>query len=186
MVFGILLCAAAVLSGCGGGGTGLLNINRTGTLTTSDRLNIDGSYGDVVHFTASRDGWIEVSMDSEGSNPVFDPFVVVWWGDADDFTNPGTWIGEDDDSGGGNNAWFSFYANDGERYTAMFTTYGPGDLGTYRYRIVEVDTMILSPSKGISKNGKPALDPNSKRLSDGSRSEAIKVAPEAEAKQAGE
>jgi len=109
----------------------------TGTLGPGDLVRGDGTYADLVTFTATKDGSVEVTMTSSGNSPVQDPYVLAYRGTAPN-PQPGNLIGEDDDGGSGNNAKFTFHATIGQGYTAVFNVYIAGDVGTYSYRIREV------------------------------------------------
>lgn len=129
--YAILACFFA-LAGCGGGGGSRAPLNITGyaELTHSDGVNRDGSLYDSRSFTATRDGWIQVSM----SSTVLDPFIVVYRGTNEDYE-----VGHDDDSGSRSDAVFFFHAERGKTYTAKFTTYGSGArTGTYSFTIKEI------------------------------------------------
>lgn len=130
--------AVALVAGCGSDSTTRrVDTTRTGTLTTASRLNVDGSRADVVQFRATRDGYVRVTMERHGTRPVDDPYIVVWYGRADDFDDF-TFIGSDDDSGGCWDAMLVFPVTRNAWYSVMLTTYGPADLGTYRYTIREL------------------------------------------------
>lgn len=160
----LLASGAIVLGGCGGGDDGPLNISRMGRLTSTDRTNSDGSKGDLVRFTTTRAGWVVVTMESTGADPVRDPYLIVWSGKADDPTGY-TLVGSDDDGGTGLNARLAFQVSRGERYTAHFTTYGSGaELGTYRYTIRETQDPYTAAAAAEAEpvEAKPAMDPQAK------------------------
>lgn len=142
----LLLLAVPVLfvMGCGGGGHSRIDINRSGSLTTSDILLADDSRADLVRVRATRDGFIYVSMTSSTTN-VVDPYIQVFEGAAYDFEdlqdlyNAGHLIDSDDDSGAGVNAELVFRADDNQVYTIVLTTSSGNDYGSYRYTIREID-----------------------------------------------
>jgi len=127
-----LVALTLAMAGCGGGGgTDPLDIFGTAALTSSDPTNNDGSLYDERYFTATRNGYIAVSMSSDD----LDAYVVVYEG-----RNEETRVGTDDDSGPGTNALLYFYARKGWVYTAKFTTSEAEAItGDYIYTIAEVD-----------------------------------------------
>jgi hypothetical protein len=94
----VALIVLFVIAGCGGdGGSDPVNISGTASLTSTDGENVDGSLFDARAFTATRDGWVQIAMNSSA----VDPYVVAYHGGDD-----GTEVGHDDDSGSGTNALF--------------------------------------------------------------------------------
>jgi hypothetical protein len=154
LVSGLLVLG---LVGCGGGDDGPINISGTGQITTSDREATDGSYGDLRHITATRTGWILVTMDSAGRSPISDPYIVVWEGSS---SSMGTVVCSDDDDGAGTNAFAEFYAVRGQTYTVLLTTYRANDLGTYSFSIREEVSSSAVRSQAIDDEptSKPAED----------------------------
>ena len=57
MTISLLGCA-----GVDGHLSALLDIHRMGSITSHDRRNVDGSYGDVVNFKATRNGYVYIEM----------------------------------------------------------------------------------------------------------------------------
>jgi len=159
----VTICSAALLCGCDGSSSpGRLDVVGVGTISSSDRRNVDGSYADVERFTARADGWIEVAMLRTGSDDsVDDPYLVVWRGAADDYTDE-TFVASDDDSGGDNNAYLLFYGVQGGLYAVLLTTYGPDDFGEYIYRIREVPDAAATTAPAVTRVDKPYADPFAK------------------------
>lgn len=154
--FLVIICATV---GCGGGGKDKgpdkPPITGDGRLTTSSPQNMDDSRYSTIHFKAARDGYIVVSMSSDGTNPISDPYLLVYEGGSDDYSN-NTYLGSNDDGGSGLDARYRFWAERDETYSVKFTTYGSGSkTGTYYYSIVE-DTrgMPVSDDSSQTATGK--------------------------------
>ncbi len=148
-----LLALAIALAGCGGGG-GRLDLFGTGALTLSDPTNNDGSLYDEVHFTATRNGYIEVSMSSR----YLDAYIVVYEG-----RNEEVRVGTDDDSGPDTDALFYFQARRGQVYTAKFTTsQAEAITGNYVYTIAEMDGTRGPAVRASDSPAKPPIAPTAK------------------------
>lgn len=134
----VLSLVAAVLGGCGSDSTrSLVDISGTARLTSSDPVDVDGFRYKLVQFRATQDGVVRVTMERTGSTPVADPWVEAWYGRTE-IPDQYSFIGYDDDSGGCYDAMLMFAVERNAWYTVMFTTYEPGDLGSYRYNIREL------------------------------------------------
>jgi len=144
------------LVGCGGSLGGLLHMTGNGDISNWDRRNVDGSYGDVKHFRSTQDGHIYLHMERRGSDPVRDPYIVVWRGSASDWTDY-TLIDFDDDSGSGQDAYVRFYAQSNTNYSVLFTTYGPNDFGSYRYVVTEQGGYAYT-AQAIEQDDKAVVD----------------------------
>lgn len=142
----LLLLAVPVLfvMGCSGGGGGRIDVDRCGTISSSDIELGDGSFADLVRVRATRDGFIRITMTSQSTNPV-NPYVLVYEGSASTFQDlvdlfdAGLLIDSDDDTGPGNAAELIFLAEDNQTYTVALNTSDPGDFGNYCYTIEEID-----------------------------------------------
>jgi hypothetical protein len=104
-----------------------------------------------MHFTIKKTGRYAVEMTSSD----VDSYIVVWAGDASDFTES-TWIGSDDDSGSGLDARVTFDARAGATYSVRFTTHGADDFGSYDWMISETSSRVAEPEDG-SASGKPLV-----------------------------
>lgn len=158
------LFAFLVIIGCGGGGddggntgSSLVDLGGAGQLTTNDPQFPDGSNCDLRNFKPDHDCLIWIGMQGATSNPVSDPFVIVYRKNPLDhgFDNVDALVTYDDDSGGDLDALASFYANAGTRYYAVFTSYNAGDLGTYRWFIAEEEA-IAQQTVSCEHDDKPS------------------------------
>lgn len=134
----ISVVAVALLSmfGCGGGGNGYTDLPQygTGTISSSDPQLDDGSRYDRRVITSPVSGDLVVVMASAGSDPLYDPYLIISRGSVDRPTVDNV-IAVDDDAGSVYNAVAVFRADRGSRYTIFFNSYGAGDYGQYSYSI---------------------------------------------------
>ncbi|MDO8684853.1 MAG: hypothetical protein Q7N50_15425 [Armatimonadota bacterium] len=161
----IVLMMLIAIAGCGGSGRDPIDVSGVATISSDDPVNSDGSYFDRYRFRATRDGYVHIFMETYGGTPVSDPYVIVFLGTSED-----TIIESDDDSGGGSNAYLSFYAEKGQTYTVKWTTYDADDFGDYWWSVEEVDTSVPfgSPQQvGDNKPEKAPVDPKAKLSRDG-------------------
>lgn len=151
----LLIALLLLIPGCGGGGSSSLDVSGSGTLTRFDSENEDGSVSDKYSFVAKHDGYIEVSMSSEA----FDPYVVVYEGYDEEVR-----VGEDDDSGPGDDAEFRFYATRGSSFTAKFTSSEAGlHTGDYHFGVREVDApRSVVSDEPATATAKVRVDPATK------------------------
>jgi len=165
----LALAAIVLLPGCSGSGVGLGSppLSGIGEITSSDPENGDGSFREVVHFTASGSGTVEIQMLQGGPDWLLDPYILVFEGDygENEIPPPGALVTSDDDSGPDLNALVDFFAPDGQVYTVWFTTSGPADFGTYTYTIFRAGTIGPAQHEPIEA-GKTPVAPNSKLKQD--------------------
>lgn len=145
MMFAAMAAVIALLCGCGAFTAGGVYIFGDGYIDPTDPENNDGSHYHIVDFTATRSGYIEVSMVSDE----VDSYVLVYQG-----TNESNLIGYDDDSGPGYDAFLSVPITQGITYRVKFTTAGADDFGYYEWQIDQVT--VRSAAAGAEPGDKPA------------------------------
>jgi len=138
----LMAIVLSLVAGCGGGGGGdeaaePINAIGVGRLESTDARLGDGTLGDFITFTATRDGWVTVAMIcTESSDSVDDPYVQVREGTTETW-NSSTMVAYNDDSSS-DTTWAraSFRATSGRTYTALFSTVSY-ETGSYGYGIRE-------------------------------------------------
>lgn len=122
-----------------------VNLSGDGQLTSDDIQLNDATYAKTKTFWATRDGDVEVSMKSDGVNPVITPYLFVVKGDVHTAAEVTSALGPNfqyaianiPNDGTGLAKGF-FRAEKGQVYTVIYNTWPFNQYGTFSYIIKEV------------------------------------------------
>jgi len=120
--FAWVLVLMVVFAGCSLGGSSLTTVlDVTGTLDSDDDVHLDGQNYDAHEFRAEEGQVVSVRMTSDE----FDTYIMV--------RSPNGRVWENDDwIGGTAESFISFIADKSGEWTALATSFDPGESGAYQ------------------------------------------------------